>query len=131
VGELFNKWINLKVDIQMLAGIVQNPLEEYPITKENLKEWEASLKEFNEKLYRLEITTIMILNYFTIHGKHPDNEIKEIPNSEDSIFKEAYYKTLKSGMFFEFYPSLTGVWEKDKEEWSKDKPKEIQEAIQK
>jgi len=117
VEELFNKWIQLKGDIQALASVVQNPLEEYPITEEDLVKWKEELKEFNEKLHRLETVTIMALNYFTIHGKHPDNEIKEMPSSEDSISKEAYYKTLKSGMFFEFYPSLTGVWEKDKKEW--------------
>lgn len=27
--------------------------------------------------------------------------------------KEKYNKLLKSGMFFEFYPDLTGNWEKD------------------
>jgi len=30
-----------------------------------------------------------------------------------------YQKLLKSGMFWEFYPDLTGVWRKDKSEWMK------------
>jgi hypothetical protein len=29
--------------------------------------------------------------------------------------KENYLKLLHSGMFWEFYPELTGDWEKDKE----------------
>jgi hypothetical protein len=29
--------------------------------------------------------------------------------------KKAYKELLKSGMFFEFYPELTGVWATDKE----------------
>jgi hypothetical protein len=33
--------------------------------------------------------------------------------------KEDYIKLLNSGMFWEFHPELTGVWEKDKEEWIK------------
>lgn len=32
--------------------------------------------------------------------------------------KEEYDGLLKSGMFWEFYPSLSGEWDKDKEEWS-------------
>lgn len=35
---------------------------------------------------------------------------------EDSS-EQAYNLLLKSGMFWEFYPELTGVWEQDKEEW--------------
>lgn len=33
--------------------------------------------------------------------------------------KNEYERLLKSGMFFEFYPQLTGIWEKDKIEWAK------------
>ena len=31
--------------------------------------------------------------------------------------KEDYEKLLASGMFWEFFPELTGEWEKDKELW--------------
>ena len=31
---------------------------------------------------------------------------------------EAYLRLLGSGMFWEFFPNLTGVWEKDKEDWN-------------
>ena len=31
--------------------------------------------------------------------------------------KKEYDRLVKSGMFFEFYPQLTGNWRKDKEEW--------------
>jgi hypothetical protein len=30
-----------------------------------------------------------------------------------------YKELLNSGMFFDFYPALTGDWERDKEEWYK------------
>lgn len=31
--------------------------------------------------------------------------------------EKEYKELLNSGMFFEFYPKLTGDWERDKEEW--------------
>lgn len=31
--------------------------------------------------------------------------------------KQSYNVLLNSGMFFEFYPELTGVWEDDKDFW--------------
>ena len=31
--------------------------------------------------------------------------------------KNAYNSLLKSGMFWEFYPRLTGVWEDDEDFW--------------
>jgi hypothetical protein len=31
--------------------------------------------------------------------------------------KDAYNKLLKSGMFWEFYPQLTGDYEEDKDFW--------------
>ena len=34
--------------------------------------------------------------------------------------KENYNKLLKSGMFFEIYPMLTGEWDVDKKLWSHD-----------
>lgn len=33
--------------------------------------------------------------------------------------KAEYQRLLSSGMFWEFYPKLTGNWEKDKIEWAK------------
>jgi hypothetical protein len=33
--------------------------------------------------------------------------------------KEQYESLLKSGMFWEFYPELSGQWVKDKFEWKK------------
>ena len=33
--------------------------------------------------------------------------------------KEEYLSLLNSGMFWEFYPQLTGNWEKDKKDWRK------------
>lgn len=39
---------------------------------------------------------------------------KKINNEE-----EEYYKVLKSGMFWEFHPELSGIYIDDKEAWSK------------
>lgn len=36
-----------------------------------------------------------------------------------SEVKDEYDGLLKSGMFFEFYPELTGDWSKDKDKWKK------------
>ena len=36
--------------------------------------------------------------------------------SETRALKE-YKELLNSSVFFEFYPKLTGDWERDKEEW--------------
>ena len=33
--------------------------------------------------------------------------------------KQEYESLLKSGMFWEFYPELTGEWDKDKIQWKK------------
>lgn len=33
--------------------------------------------------------------------------------------KKEYLELLKSGMLFEFYPQLTGDWNRDSEQWEK------------
>lgn len=33
--------------------------------------------------------------------------------------KKTYDDTLKTGMFFEFFPNMTGIWEKDKKHFIK------------
>lgn len=35
----------------------------------------------------------------------------------ESKIKDSYDRLLKSGMFWEFYPQLTGEWEEDKDFW--------------
>lgn len=37
-------------------------------------------------------------------------------DNQNSI-RRPYDLLLKSGMFFEFYPQLTGEWDKDKDFW--------------
>ena len=34
-----------------------------------------------------------------------------------SEVREAYRKTKESGMFWEFHPEMTGIWEEDKDEY--------------
>lgn len=36
---------------------------------------------------------------------------------EKSELKKAYLRLLFSGMFWEFHPELTGIWETDKDAW--------------
>ena len=46
--------------------------------------------------------------------------LKEIQQTfQDDTVKpvEEYYSLLKSGMFYEFYPELSGEWEKDRDQW--------------
>lgn len=35
------------------------------------------------------------------------------------LVKKEYDKLLKSGLFWEFYPQLSGEWEKDELEWNR------------
>ncbi len=37
----------------------------------------------------------------------------------DNKREKDYFKLLQTGMFWEFYPELTGDWEKDKEEFNR------------
>jgi len=41
------------------------------------------------------------------------------PSEEIWRWRVEYKKLLKSGMFFEFHPELTGDWKQDKEQWLK------------
>lgn len=53
--KLFNSWIELKLDIQNLASIVQNPTNDISI--ENLDEWTQTYKNFVRKLNTLYLQT--------------------------------------------------------------------------
>ncbi len=37
--------------------------------------------------------------------------------TQEERAKDAYFKLLKSGMFWELYPELTGDYEEDKDFW--------------
>ena len=52
-------------------------------------------------------------------------------NKAYTEMKNKYLLLLRSGMFFEFYPELSGEWVKDKIEWKKitRKNKKLQEQI--
>ena len=52
-------------------------------------------------------------------------------NKSYTEMKNKYLLLLISGMFFEFYPELSGEWVKDKIEWKKitRKNKKLQEQI--
>lgn len=52
-------------------------------------------------------------------------------NKSYTEMKNKYLLLLRSGMFFEFYPELSGEWVKDKIEWKKiiRKNKKLQEQI--
>lgn len=38
-------------------------------------------------------------------------------NRNNNNYSESYFKLLKSGMFFEFHPELSGTYEVDEEQW--------------
>lgn len=48
--KLFCKWINLKEEIQMMAAIVQNPLDQSRIASADLTEWKIQCTNF-ENIY--------------------------------------------------------------------------------
>lgn len=50
----------------------------------------------------------------------PNMAIKEIEEElEKRVLRQNYEKLLSSGMFWEFYPELSGEWKKDREVWEK------------
>jgi len=53
-------------------------------------------------------------------------------NKSYTDMKNKYHLLLMSGMFFEFYPELSGEWVKNKMEWKKitRKNKVLQQKIQ-
>lgn len=42
-------------------------------------------------------------------------EVKPQEDWMDKQYRDEYHKTVASGMFFEWYPNLTGQWQKDKQ----------------
>ena len=64
-------------------------------------EWYRNyLMKYDERYFKLNFEQIM-------EGTVPDESNKK-----------EYYKVLASGMFFEFYPELSGDWELDKNIWN-------------
>ena len=49
-----------------------------------------------------------------------DNKIVEQMQSQIEKYKKAYEDMLKTGMFFEWNPTMCGIWETDKEAWIKE-----------
>jgi len=56
---LFNRWIELKYNIQFLAGIVQNPIEF--VKPEDVWNWLNEYESFINKLQILKDDTLTIL----------------------------------------------------------------------
>jgi len=59
--KLFQRWIGLKYDIQDLADIVQNPLDEYPIGEATYHEWLVNYDHFSDRLDKLQKDTLDLL----------------------------------------------------------------------
>lgn len=56
--------------------------------------------------------------YPTKIQKTTEETDKEPPVDRSELeWAELYFKELASGMFWEWYPSLSGVWLKDKDMW--------------
>lgn len=49
-----------------------------------------------------------------------ENNLKGSKKEENLSFKQRHQQLKESGMFWEFYPNLSGDWEKDKIEFIKD-----------
>ena len=58
-------------------------------------------------------------NFDRIFGKKQDTcEYSGLPSTQSyADLREQYESEVKSGMFFEWYPGLTGTWEEDKNRW--------------
>ena len=54
---LFREWMNLTIEIQMLAGIIQNPLDKSETTSIDLAEWKTQYMNFEEKCSSLKQRT--------------------------------------------------------------------------
>ena len=63
---LFSQWMNLKEEIQMMAGIIQNPLDQSETTSIGLAEWKTQYVNFEEKCSNLkQRTEEFIITYLT------------------------------------------------------------------
>ena len=62
-------------------------------------------------------------NFDRIFGKKDDTcEYSGLPSTQSYVepegnLRKEYEATLKSGMFFELFPGLTGNWSEDKNRW--------------
>jgi len=52
--------------------------------------------------------------------KQIEIEFEEVEPEPKPDYEQTYKNVHKSGMFWEFYPKMTGEWEKDKEEFIED-----------
>ena len=55
---VWNEWMKLKEEIQMLAGIVQNDINN--LTDDDWEQWKVNVEEFKRKFYIVEITTMRL-----------------------------------------------------------------------
>lgn len=65
-------------------------------------------REHYEKEYKLS-------SRMDIIGQNGNEGTHYVEDWMDKEYKQGYEATVTSGMFFEWYPNLTGVWEQDKE----------------
>ncbi len=56
--QLFNRWLNMKHDIQQLAGIVQNDVE---LTEDDLAYWLSEVDRFKVNFNELRLETIRLV----------------------------------------------------------------------
>lgn len=69
---LFYKWKGLALDIDMLSGIVQNPLDSDPPTSDQRMEWINKANNFVNDVNNLKDETLTLLQNFEM--------VKNIPN---------------------------------------------------
>ena len=109
----------------MVIGLI-NPKNANAYQRENAKNCALicvnEIKDFYDSQFELKDSkTEKYLNYVKMQIQ-TDGKADELTDPlEEREFKWEAYKeycdVLKSGMFWEFYPSLSGVWENDREEF--------------
>jgi lipid II:glycine glycyltransferase (peptidoglycan interpeptide bridge formation enzyme) len=64
--ELFYKWKDLKYSIDIIASILQNPINEYILTSSDKIEWKNNVIKFTKEIVNLTNQSIKLLNKFKI-----------------------------------------------------------------
>lgn len=59
--ELFGQYLKIGTDVQLLGGIIQNPLDEFPVTDDRAVEWLEMTNEALRSLRMLKTRTVFLL----------------------------------------------------------------------
>ena len=81
---------------------------------------------FDTKLFNKWLEHAIMLRVEERINELVETQEKEDEDWMDEQYRDEYHRTVASGMFFEWYPNLTGQWQKDKQAFVKEM-KQIEE----